>query len=299
MGRGESGYRLGLYEKAMPGSMTIPEKMLCAAEFGYDYLELSIDETDEKLSRLDMTPHERRAMANLQFETGIRIGSICLSAHRKYPMGSPETGTRTRSLEILKKAVKLASDIGVRLIQLAGYDVYYETSTPETARFFEAGLSSSVEFAAGYGVILAFETMETPFMDTVAKAMRYVREVDSPYLQVYPDLGNCTNSAALYGHDVLSDIMTGRGHLAAMHLKETVPGRYREVRYGDGHVDFPSAIEAAASLGVRMFVTEFWDTSDVDFREQLSYSKDFIDRQFSLVPSFSRHLRNPGYSSHP
>lgn len=31
---------------------------------------------------------------------------------------------------------------------------------------------------------LGFETMETPFMDTVEKAMHYVKLVDSPYLGV-------------------------------------------------------------------------------------------------------------------
>ena len=43
--------------------------------------------------------------------------------------------------------------------------------------------------AAKYGIVMGFETMETPFMDTVEKAMEYVRIVDSPYLQIYPDIG--------------------------------------------------------------------------------------------------------------
>lgn len=44
--------------------------------------------------------------------------------------------------------------------------------------------------AAEKGIVLGFETMETPFMDTVEKAMRYVNLVSSPYLGVYPDIGN-------------------------------------------------------------------------------------------------------------
>ena len=38
--------------------------------------------------------------------------------------------------------------------------------------------------------MLGFETMETPFMDTVEKAMAYVKDVDQAYLGVYPDIGN-------------------------------------------------------------------------------------------------------------
>jgi len=40
--------------------------------------------------------------------------------------------------------------------------------------------------AAKEGVQLGFETMETPFMDTTAKAMHYVDIVNSPYLGVIP-----------------------------------------------------------------------------------------------------------------
>ena len=38
--------------------------------------------------------------------------------------------------------------------------------------------------------MLAFETMETPFINTVEKAVYWVNKVNSPYLAVYPDLGN-------------------------------------------------------------------------------------------------------------
>lgn len=46
-------YRLGLYEKSMPNTLSLPEKLAEAKKAGFDYLELSIDESDEKLSRLD------------------------------------------------------------------------------------------------------------------------------------------------------------------------------------------------------------------------------------------------------
>ena len=40
------GYTLGLYEKAMPGSLTWKEKLMAAKSAGYDFVEISIDETD-------------------------------------------------------------------------------------------------------------------------------------------------------------------------------------------------------------------------------------------------------------
>ena len=44
-------YTLGLYEKAMPKDLSWKEKMLAAKGAGFDFIEISIDETDEKLAR--------------------------------------------------------------------------------------------------------------------------------------------------------------------------------------------------------------------------------------------------------
>ena len=69
--------------------------------------------------------------------------------------------------------------------------------------------------------------------------MEHVKRVDSPYLGVYPDIGNITNAAKTYGTDVLADLECGHGHLVAMHLKETVPGVFREVPFGAGPCGLP------------------------------------------------------------
>lgn len=221
-------YTLGLYEKAMPSELTWKEKLETAKAAGYDFVEISIDETDAKLARLEWTAEERGELVNTMYETGLPIRTMCLSGHRKYPIGSSDPKVCARGMEIMEKAIQLADDLGIRIIQLAGYDVYYEESTPETVERFGENLAKCERMAAKKGIILGFETMETEFMNTVGKAMRYVNRINSPYLGVYPDMGNITNAAKTYGTDVLEDIRTGIGHLDAVHLKETVPGVFRE-----------------------------------------------------------------------
>lgn len=255
-------FELGLYEKAMPNNLNWEEKLKFAKSIGYDFIEISIDETDEKLSRLNMSKEERKNLVNLMMDNNIYIRTMCLSGHRKYPLGSNNKETVKRSLDIMEKAIILANDLGIRIIQIAGYDVYYEDSSIETVKRFEENLKKSTEIAAKFGVILAFETMETEFMNTVEKAMDYVNKINSPYLQVYPDIGNITNASKLYNKDVLKDLETGKGHIVGMHLKETVPNKFREIPFGTGHVDFEKAINLAFSLGVRKYVTELWCTND-------------------------------------
>lgn len=276
-------YQLGLYEKAMPGELGWWEKLICAGEAGFDYVEISIDETDAKLARLDWSAGERGHLVDLMEAAGVPVRSMCLSGHRKYPLGSHDAAVRARGMEIMGKAVELAADLGIRTIQLAGYDVYYEQGDGDTRKYFQENLARSVELAAAGGVTLGFETMETEFMNTVGKAMEHVKRMDSPYLGVYPDIGNITNAAKTYGTDVLADLECGHGHLVAMHLKETVPGVFREVPFGAGHVDFPAAIEKAWSLGVRRYVAEMWYTGSEDWKQDIARAHrmmaEILDRQ--------------------
>jgi L-ribulose-5-phosphate 3-epimerase len=273
-------YMLGLYEKAMPNELTWREKLLCAKEAGFDFVEISVDETDAKLSRLDTSKEERFEMLRAMFEVGVPIRTMCLSGHRKYPIGSSDEKIRNRGLEIMEKAIELACDLGIRIIQIAGYDVYYEESTEETREWFKINLAKCVEMAEKNGVILAFETMETEFLNTVEKAMYYVNLIKSPYLQVYPDCGNITNAALLYNKNVIEDLKTGKEHIAAIHLKETVPGRFREIPFGTGHVDFNEIIKNAWQLGVRKFVTEFWYVGNDNWKEVIIDARRFIDKHF-------------------
>ncbi|MDS0526409.1 L-ribulose-5-phosphate 3-epimerase [Clostridium sp. SHJSY1] len=274
-------YMLGLYEKSMPIELTWREKLLYAKEAGFDFLEISVDETDEKLSRLDMSKEERLEIVKAMMETGLPIRTMCLSGHRKYPLGSSDENVRNRGLEIMEKAIDLACDLGVRIIQIAGYDVYYEESTEETRELFKKNLAKSVQIAGKKGVILAFETMETEFMNTVEKAMYYVNEIKSPYLQVYPDCGNIKNAAVMYNKNVLDDLKIGEGHISAMHLKETVPGKFREIPFGTGHVDFKEMIKTAWLIGVRKYVAEFWYVGNDNWKDVIIDARKFMDKNFN------------------
>lgn len=273
-------FKLGIYEKAMPNKLSWPEKLMAAKSAGFDYIEISIDETDEKLARLEWTANERQTLVSQMMETGIRIETMCLSGHRRFPLGSPDPDKRAKSLEIMEKASQLAVDLGIRVIQLAGYDTYYDPSTEQTLAWFAEGLTKCVQIASRDGVVLGFETMETPFMNTVGKAMHYVNLINSPYLQIFPDIGNLTNAAVEYNTDVSDDLWTGRGHLAAVHLKETVPGKFREIPFGTGHTDFSKLIQLCLDMGVRRFTAEFWHVGEENWMEVMKMANDFLRDRF-------------------
>lgn len=280
---GKSNYRLGMYEKSMPNFLTLKEKLMCVKECGFDWMEISIDETDEKLSRLDWSQPEIDELKQAMIDTGVTIDTMCLSGHRKYPLGDLNQENREKGLEIMKKAIDLAHCLGIRIIQLAGYDVYYSEGNDQTRTRFIDGLKLACTWASKKGILMGFETMETPFMDTVGKAMEYVYICQSPYLGVYPDIGNLTNAAKIYQHDVNDDILTGKGHIVAAHLKETKPGHYREVPFGTGHTDYVSNLQVLKQLGVSMFTGEFWYVGQEDWKDICKQANMFLRKHLDEV----------------
>lgn len=265
-------YKIGLYEKAIRDSLSWKEKLECARECGYDYLEMSIDATDEKINRIYMSKEEKKKITDAVYETGIPIHSMSVSALTKYALGDPSEEIRDKAMKIAEKAIELAADLGIRTVMIPGYDIYFGESTVETKKYFLENVKKIAEIAEREGILVGFETMENNFMNTTGKAVQYVRMVDSAYLKIYPDAGNITNAAVEDKHDVCDDLSLGKGMLIALHLKESKPGVFREVPFLTGHVEFERIINTAWELGVRRYVTELWDVGKDDWKEDIRFA---------------------------
>jgi L-ribulose-5-phosphate 3-epimerase len=252
---------LGIYEKALAKELNWPERLVLAKSCGFDFVEMSIDETDERLSRLDWSISQRAALVSAMLETGIAIRSMCLSAHRRFPFGSRDPAVREHAREIMRKAITLASDLGIRTIQLAGYDVYYEEHDAGTEQHFAEGLAWAVKHAAAAQVMLAVEIMDTAFMNSISKWKVWDQRLASPWFSVYPDVGNLS----AWGNDVPDELALGIDCIAAIHLKDTQPvtatqpGQFRDVPFGAGCVDFVALFRTLKRLNYRgAFLIEMW-----------------------------------------
>ncbi|MFU2048692.1 L-ribulose-5-phosphate 3-epimerase, partial [Avibacterium gallinarum] len=122
-----------------------------------------------RLSRLDWTKAQRLELVQAIINTGVTIPSMCLSGHRRFPFGSHDEATRQKAYEIMEKAIQLAVDVGIRTIQLAGYDVYYEEQDESTLERFQQGMEWAVELAASNQVTLSMEIMDTQFMSSITR----------------------------------------------------------------------------------------------------------------------------------
>ena len=245
----------GLYEKALPKQLNWEERLVAAKDAGYDFMEISIDETDERIGRLQWRKDERTKLMETIHRLNMPILSMCLSANRRYPIGSENETTRNSGIQLIRDAIDFALDCGIRVIQLAGYDEYANPSTEVTVQNFHDSLSLCAHYAQEKAVMLALETMENDLMDSISKAKRYVDTIQSPWLKIYPDLGNLCAT----GQDIEREFLRGMQDIVAIHLKDTLPGIVRDIAFGEGNVDFVSFFRLLQRENYSgLFVTEMW-----------------------------------------
>ena len=60
---------------------------------------LSIDESDGRLERLLWSGRELEKLHSLSVEAGLPLMSLCLSAHRRFPLGSRDAEVRAAALD--------------------------------------------------------------------------------------------------------------------------------------------------------------------------------------------------------
>jgi L-ribulose-5-phosphate 3-epimerase/hexulose-6-phosphate isomerase len=278
--------KIGIYEKALPIDLNWHDRLMMASRSGFDYVEMSIDESDQRLSRLDWTQSKIIEIRNAISNTNVPIMSMCLSAHRKYSLGSLRREVMMRGLEIFEKAISLAAKIGIRIIQVNGYDVFYESSSEETKAIFIENMRKGVQWADDNGIMLGLENVDTPFVDSIEKALHVVQKLSSSRFQLYPDIGNLQAA----GYDPPSELNRGKNHLIAIHIKDSLPGIVRGVEFGKGDVPFKAVFRELAKIGYKgPFTIEMWSdpSNDEDPIASIVAAREFV--QYQLDRSVMRN----------
>ncbi len=272
---------LGIYEKALPKDISWLERFKMAKKAGFSYVEMSLDETDERIARLDWSKQQRLEILEAKLDENIGIHSMCLSAHRRFAFGSQDKNNEAKAKEIMLKAIELSYDLGIRNIQLAGYDVYpdYEMQSTATKEQFIKNLQWAVQQAAEAQVMLSMEIMDTPFMSTLSRWQEYDKLIQSPWFTVYPDIGN----VSAWNANVRSEFTKTIDKITAIHLKDTIAvtldqaGKFRDIPFGEGCVDFVEFFRILKDLNYRgSFVLEQWSEKAADPLAEVIKSKEWM-----------------------
>ena len=272
---------VGLYEKALPTCWSWDQRLAGAAEAGYAFVEISIDESDERLARLDCPAAARSDLRRSIAAAGVPILTMCLSGHRKYPLGSRSPEVRMRAETIMRQAIEFSVDVGIRIVQVAGYDVFYEESDDSTAARFVDGLCRAAEWASQAGVMLALENVDSPISESLARCLAIVRQVDSLWFQIYPDMAN----VAAAGYDPAAELAQCNGRLVAAHVKDSLPRTIRRVPFGAGIVPFERVFRTLAAMNYHgPLIVEMWaDPQAADPLATVRNARHFVANQVALA----------------
>ena len=248
------------------------------ANLGFDGIEISIDESDERLARLDWTEKDCLSLISQAKQSGVLLQSVCFSGQRRFPMGSADPAIVQKSLDMMRKCIRLCQSLGVRVLQVAGYDVFYEPSNSSTYRRYIDNLAKMTQIAERHGVVLAIEPVEAGVV-SITKALDIIREINSPFLQIYPDIANM----ASLGIDYFPEFEAGVGHIAQIHIRDALPNFFYGVDIGTGIIDFDKTFQMFDRLHLSCPLTlETWNLENPQYLDDLRHAKQFIEQHLKM-----------------
>ena len=271
-----NGIRLGIYEKALITAPDWPAFFAQVPEAGFDFVDLSIDESPERAARLDWDRATRRLVREAAADAQVQVGGLCLSLHRSVMPGSVDPQMRQRAAEVYRKGIQLASDLGAGVVQVAGYYAYYEPADPGARQRYIDVLLDAIPYAAREGIVLGIENVDGNDIASVPDVMELVQLANSPWVQCYPDVGNIAG----HGGESASELRSGQGHLVALHVKDVLPGQPRRVPFGTGIADFDSAFTELAHQGWSgRVMLEMWHDDAPDSLASCRVARKFIEEK--------------------
>ena len=177
-------------------------------------------------------------------------------------------------MEMLEKALRLASHLGVRMIQYSGFDVYEdELRNDETHKWYMENTAIAAAKAAREGVMLSIEPVEGHLL-TCRDTIEVVREINSPFLTIYPDPANIKS----LGFDPIEDLEYAKGVITAVHMRDSLPGIYdATIPFGTGDLDFDGVFRKLGELRYSgPFIVEMWNEDREDYIEYLVQAREYM-----------------------
>ncbi len=152
--------------------------------------------------------------------------------------------------------------------------------TVSSRAYFVENLKKAVAMAAAKAVVLSIEIMDDPFINSISKYLKIKEQIPSPYLQVYPDLGNLS---AWPENDVAFELERGIAEISAVHLKDTLAitenssGKFKGVPFGEGCVDFLGCLKTLERLNYHgPFLIEMWSETSEQPEKEIEKAKNYL-----------------------
>lgn len=205
----------------------------------------------------------------------MRLGGLCLSVHRAVGPGSADPAVQAQAAEIFRDAIWLCHDLGIPVLQVAGYYAYYEYPDDGQRERYVATLRAAVPHAARAGVLLGLENVDGDDVTSITRAVEICDEIGSPWLQTYPDIGNLAEQQL----DTVAELRAGQGRMLALHVKDVRVGEPRRVPLGEGIAEIPAAFAELARQGWSgRLMVEMWNDDAPDSTATCARARRLVEQ---------------------
>ncbi len=128
------------------------------------------------------------------FRLGLGVSGTAIRSDYGWPEGSEE---RAKELEHVRRWIDYAAELHAPCIRIFAGHVKKGVDAEKSHQLMVAGMKSSCAYAAQRGIYLALENHGGP-TETAEGVLKFVKDVDSPWLGVNLDSGNFRGSVNPY-----------------------------------------------------------------------------------------------------
>jgi len=240
------------------GEKTIAECIALAKKAGFDGIELALNETGEL--GLQATEKEIQEVKNRLEDAQLDIAGFATGLYWDYSMTSEDAAQRAKAIDVCKKQLETAAQLGVDAIlvipgavcadfipgkEIVDYEVAYNRA--------KEAIASLVPYAKSAGVAIGIENVWNKMFLSPLELRSFIDEIGSDYVGSYLDVGNVLHSG--YPEHWIKIL----GHrIKKVHFKDyrrEAGGLHGFVDLLAGDVDYPAVVEALKAIGYNNYVT--------------------------------------------
>lgn len=248
--------------------LSVEDKFKLLKELGFDGVEL------DGPSDLD-----RREVLKARDEADFPIPSVIDSVHWRKPFSDPDPAVREAGRRGLEQALHDAKTYGASSVLLVPAVVRKEVPYDVAYRRSQAEIRKVLPMAEELGVRIAIENVWNQFLMSPLEMVRYVDELDSPWVGVHFDVGNVVN----FGWPEHWIRVLG-ARIVKLDIKEFSREKRDEeglwegfkVKLGEGSIDWPSVRDALEQAGYEGWVSAEVQGGDRTWLAELSQRMDTV-----------------------
>lgn len=275
-------FRKGICSIVFPKGMPLEEQFRHTRNAGFEGIEIPLGE----IISMDTDRDQARRIAEAARKAGVEIVSLWVSQPLgPNPLNSPDPALRARGVEVLRRAVSLASwlECGVLLIVPGrlGTGPKFQIGYQDTWDRVSAQMKKVVPDAEKARVVLALENVWNKFLVSPLEMRAFVDQFRSPWVGAYFDVGNILQ----YGFPQ-DWILTLGTRIKRVHAKDyklstrAEQGRFVDLLEGD--VDWKDVMAALLKVGYRGFISPEYGHRPED-PEQLRKISAALDKILAMA----------------